>query len=55
MADEQWREIIKDQPEQDQRILGKFSVGASRIVTYNRFCYELWGLTHWKPIPKRTS
>jgi hypothetical protein len=54
MTDEAWRDITTDPPEQQQRILCKFTVGAPRIVTYNKFCFSLWGITHWKPIPKRT-
>jgi hypothetical protein len=45
-----WIAMEDRQPAQEQRILCRGLAGTA-ITSYDRFCFEHWGITHWKPMP----
>lgn len=45
----EWINILEQQPEQGQRILARD--GSQLICNYDRFNFDQWGITHWKPMP----
>jgi hypothetical protein len=51
--DHAWIDIIEQQPEQLQRVLVKIIGGAVRLTNYDKYAYEHWCITHWKPVPKQ--
>lgn len=49
--DPSFKDILQEQPNQGQRVLVRVQGGAVRITSYDRFAYEHWPITHWKPVP----
>lgn len=49
--EQQWIDILKEQPRKGERLLVRVIGGVSRIVTYNPYSYENWCITHYKRMP----
>jgi hypothetical protein len=49
--EQNWTDILEQQPEHGARTLMRFSDGKVRIGDYNRFDWRQWGVAYWKSIP----
>lgn len=53
--DQAWIDILKEQPEQNQRVLVRIIGDLVRLTNYDKYTYEHWCVTHWKAVPEQNG